>query len=194
VSLRPVLAVGLADLAARLAPHVTPASIGAAPASRFRTGTGSPEGVVTAPVGTTYKDTATGNEWHKMSGTGVTGWRGPIVLSDDPAPGRLGHHPPRLRDHHRQRLHRRANPPHPHRAGVLSMSVIALTRTTVGSGYQRILVPPPTGYRPISTVYFRPLVGASYGYLSVAELTLSGAGLNENFTLTWLTRDPLPVP
>lgn len=84
MSLRPVLAVGLADLAARLAPHVTPASIGAAPASRFRTGTGSPEGVVTAPVGTTYKDTATGNEWHKMSGTGVTGWRGPIVLSDDP--------------------------------------------------------------------------------------------------------------
>lgn len=29
MSLRPVLAVGLADLAARLAPHVTPASIGA---------------------------------------------------------------------------------------------------------------------------------------------------------------------
>lgn len=57
---------------------LAPAEIGAVPASRFRTGTGSPEGVVTAPVGTTYTDTAAttgGVEWTKWTGTGNTGWR-----------------------------------------------------------------------------------------------------------------------
>ena len=41
------------------------------------TGTGSPEGVVTAPVGTYYTDTAITNgalRWAKKSGTGNTGW------------------------------------------------------------------------------------------------------------------------
>ena len=41
------------------------------------TGTGSPEGVVTAPVGSTYIDTAatTGAvKWIKATGTGNTGW------------------------------------------------------------------------------------------------------------------------
>lgn len=56
---------------------ITPADIGAAPASRFLTGTGSPEGILAAPVGTEYVDTvaATGAwRWLKKSGTGVTGW------------------------------------------------------------------------------------------------------------------------
>ena len=42
------------------------------------TGTGSPEGVVTAAVGTYYTDTAITNgavEWTKMSGSGNTGWK-----------------------------------------------------------------------------------------------------------------------
>lgn len=37
-------------------------------------GTGSPEGVVTASPGTTYYDTASGSFWVKGSGTGNTGW------------------------------------------------------------------------------------------------------------------------
>lgn len=43
-----------------------------------RDGTGSPEGVVTAPVGTIYRDTAATNGailWIKASGSGNTGWR-----------------------------------------------------------------------------------------------------------------------
>ena len=43
-------------------------------------GTGSPEGVVTAAVGTYYTDTAITNgamRWVKMSGTGNTGWKCP---------------------------------------------------------------------------------------------------------------------
>lgn len=37
-------------------------------------GTGSPEGVVTAPPGTTYFDTAGDGLWIKESGAGNTGW------------------------------------------------------------------------------------------------------------------------
>lgn len=45
---------------------------------RTLSGTGSPEGTVTAPVGSIYRqsDGAIGNqEWRKTSGTGTTGWR-----------------------------------------------------------------------------------------------------------------------
>ena len=55
---------------------VTKGSIG----SGDLTGTGSPEGVITAPVGTYYTDTAITNgamRWVKMSGTGNTGWKCP---------------------------------------------------------------------------------------------------------------------
>lgn len=47
------------------------------------TGTGFPEGVVTAPVGAEYVDTAATNgavKWIKTSGTGNTGWR--VVYGD----------------------------------------------------------------------------------------------------------------
>lgn len=43
-----------------------------------RTGTGSPEGQISAPVGSVYTDTAATNgsvRWIKASGTGATGWR-----------------------------------------------------------------------------------------------------------------------
>ena len=46
-------------------------------------GTGSPEGAVTAPVGSTYTDSAATNGavlWIKASGTGNTGWR--VTLGD----------------------------------------------------------------------------------------------------------------
>lgn len=39
-----------------------------------QSGTGSPQGVVTAPPGTTYYDTAAQAFWVKGSGTGNTGW------------------------------------------------------------------------------------------------------------------------
>ena len=45
---------------------------------REQYGTGSPEGVVTAPVGTYYTDTAITNgamRWAKKTGTGNTGWQ-----------------------------------------------------------------------------------------------------------------------
>lgn len=47
------------------------------------TGTGMPEGVITAPIGTEYIDTAATNgavKWVKASGTGSTGWK--VVYGD----------------------------------------------------------------------------------------------------------------
>lgn len=41
-------------------------------------GTGSPEGVITAPVGTEYVDTAAGVKYIKTSGSGNTGWLQPL--------------------------------------------------------------------------------------------------------------------
>src|SRR5690606_3517577 len=49
-----------------------------APLDAGRSGTGSPEGVVAAPVGTMYRDLAGTNGavlWVKASGTGSTGWK-----------------------------------------------------------------------------------------------------------------------
>ena len=40
----------------------------------FTFGSGSPEGVVTAPVGATYADTTNGIGWRKKTGSGNTGW------------------------------------------------------------------------------------------------------------------------
>ena len=37
-------------------------------------GVGSPEGVATASPGQTYTRTDTGGFWHKVTGTGNTGW------------------------------------------------------------------------------------------------------------------------
>lgn len=51
--------------------------------SRRRIGTGSPEGVVTAPVGTEWTDIAATNgaiKWVKSTGTGSTGWT--VVVGD----------------------------------------------------------------------------------------------------------------
>lgn len=63
-----------------------PADIGAVPATRFLTGAGSPNGAVSAPVGTEYTDTAATNgarKWYKGAGTGDTGW---VVLVGDTGP------------------------------------------------------------------------------------------------------------
>lgn len=42
--------------------------------TRIITGTGSPEGVETAPIGSWYTDTSNGDWYRKLSGTGNTGW------------------------------------------------------------------------------------------------------------------------
>lgn len=42
--------------------------------SASNTGSGSPEGVVTASPGGTYFDTSADSLWYKKTGTGNTGW------------------------------------------------------------------------------------------------------------------------
>lgn len=41
---------------------------------RIMASSGIPEGVVAAPVGSEWTDTATGIKYAKMAGTGTTGW------------------------------------------------------------------------------------------------------------------------
>ena len=63
-------------------PQGDPGPAGSPTAFELR-GTGFPEGVVTAPVGTYYTDTAATNgaiRWVKASGTGNTGWK--VVYGD----------------------------------------------------------------------------------------------------------------
>lgn len=48
---------------------------------RHQTGSGSPEGVVTAPVNSQYIDITTGLKWRKASGSGNTGWTVEISLT-----------------------------------------------------------------------------------------------------------------
>lgn len=38
-------------------------------------GTGSPEGAVTASPGSVYTDVSNGSFWNKVTGTGTTGWQ-----------------------------------------------------------------------------------------------------------------------
>ena len=60
-----------------------PQGIAGSPTAYELRGTGSPEGVVTAPVGTYYTDTAITNgamRWAKKTGTGNTGWT--VVYGD----------------------------------------------------------------------------------------------------------------
>lgn len=45
-----------------------------APGGSGESGVGSPEGVVSAPPGTTYLDTSSNSFWVKASGVGNTGW------------------------------------------------------------------------------------------------------------------------
>lgn len=50
------------------------ASTGSGPGTGTFSGTGSPEGVVTASPGSTYLQTESGSFWMKQTGTGNTGW------------------------------------------------------------------------------------------------------------------------
>lgn len=50
-------------------------------------GSGSPEGAVTAPIGSTYRNTTNGTIWRKTSGSGNTGWTQMDLGSADPTLG-----------------------------------------------------------------------------------------------------------
>ena len=77
------------------------------------------------------------------------------------------------------RLHRTGN--------TVYLTAIGVTRNLPGSGYQNV-ANLPVGFRPVSPFYFRTLVGTAFGYVTTA-LMISGASVNENFSVSYLTSD-----
>lgn len=70
--------LGPGDKASMFVSEIYAPKIGLGVTRFWTSGTGSPEGVVTADVGSRYTDTAATNgavEWIKASGTGNTGWK-----------------------------------------------------------------------------------------------------------------------
>jgi len=156
----------------------------------YRTGTGFPEGVTTAPVGSRYIDTAATNgaiEWIKASGTGSTGWK--VVYGDTGVRNLTslllngctvldGGHPSVIRIG--RTVHFTANASQP--SGWVS-------------GTPMIVV--PTGFRPIaSTAVYLPdgYSNATAFFLEVnGDLKVFGGANGRRASWVWLTDDAWPT-
>ena len=75
---------------------------------------------------------------------------------------------------------------------VVTFAAASVTRSSVGVGYNRVY-DIPLGFRPVTAAYFRTLVGSAFGFAAGAEVTVSGASLNESFSAAWITRDDWPT-
>lgn len=156
-------------------------------------GTGSPEGNITAPVGTIYTDTAAtagAIRWIKTSGTGNTGWEvergntGPRVITHNGVGGTL-------------RIHRIEN-----------TVTFGLNEIILEGRAAFILFAVPYGFRPIERI---SLVTHNPHWLDVPSVWGSYNGLASNFswlrkmdgsydrpavptsgTVTFFTNDPWP--
>ena len=158
---------------------------------RVMSGTGSPEGVVTAPVGSTWTDTAatTGAiQWIKATGTGNTGW---VVQYGDTGQRNLAAETMsngwaiasstfRLR-----------------RIGSLVALSIAVTKTSATTDVVYTL---PTGFLPVSSIY-AVSTSATDDY---ADASVSSGGLvilsrtymnvaTHYLSMTWQTSDAWPT-
>ena len=165
-------------------------------ADNIKRGTGFPEGVVTANVGTVYIDTAITNgasSWVKKSGTGSTGW---WILegdtgwrSNDPAnswflngatPGADGDLGTRFR-----------------REGNVVHCVLCLTTPsgwTNGTDFLAV----PNGFRTPNNAKYMPGGYAAAGTMSVysngtSMRFYSGVVSSARFQWTWITNDPWPT-
>ena len=155
------------------------------------TGTGFPEGVVTAPPGTQYIDTAGTNGawvWTKTSGVGNTGWTvtvGDTGWRSDPSVGVGFQATPGV-------WYRRTN----------SAVQLRARGTLKGGGYNFLLISFPVGFRP--TAWNPPQIqvvqsNVSWGwYILSADFTVravsaSAAGQTWDIILNETTSDPWPT-
>jgi len=164
-----------------------------------RQGVGFPEGVVSAPVGTRYTDTAATNgavEWIKATGTGNTGWK--VVYGDTGSrnvtadivaqtpgfqQGGMGG----------ARIQRVGNQ-------------VTLVIPQFGCSTSGLLYTVPTGYRATSATnnaqYAFPVMRNNAAvaqlqigqYSGLASVTLGGTvSIYAHATMTWVTNDPWPA-
>ena len=169
-------------------------------ADNIKRGTGSPEGVVTAPVGTYYTDTAITNgamRWAKKAGTGNTGWQ---VVDGDTG---------------RRDVASLLNPTH----WTATPNILCVRRVgnlvtceaspsspgaVVVSGSTTSLFDMPLGFRP-KTTSMAAARNASSGFVGTFEATNYGTyetrirvgtavpGQGWQFTLVYFTNDPWPT-
>lgn len=159
------------------------------------TGNGFPEGVVTAPVGTSYVDLSATNgaiRWIKASGTGNTGWK--VVYGDtgfrrnDPAaswflngatPGADADVGTRFR-----RIGSRVQ---------LMVCVTTPAGWTNGSKFLTI----PSGFRPTGIRYLHGGYVNSYAVTAATDVSglefWSGVIANARYLYTWFTDDQWPA-
>lgn len=136
-------------------------------------GTGSPEGKVTAPVGSTYTDTAATNgaiRWVKTSGTGSTGWvveygdTGWHDITESLEPGKLskgtgGY----IRTRRTERY--------------IEYAFNDLTVVSIGN-----LFPTPTGFRAVNGQSANAFIGTGYYYVSRFWLAIGGIPVGQNLS------------
>jgi Pectate lyase superfamily protein len=159
--------------------------------SRFVSGTGTPEGIVSAPVGTTYIDTAvtTGAVmWLKVSGTGATGWQvhhGDTGRRDVKALLTMTNQLPYSELVYLRRVG----------ATVMFTAGFKLQATAPPSPVQIITL--PAGFRPQAALTYGP---RSYANLQVVwrgtgriDIYAGSPGLIDRVSNTFLTNDPWPA-
>jgi len=158
---------------------------------RVMSGTGSPEGVVTAPVGSMWLDTAatTGAiRWIKASGTGNTGW---VVEYGDT--GRRSMNAAALSSDADYTI----NSCYVQRVGKV---VEFFAEVVVGAGYSTgdVLWTVQTGFRPSLSTYgvltsYTPTTGILARYNGVNLLIYSATATTHRLRGTWLTNDAWPT-
>jgi len=156
-------------------------------ASPTISGTGSPEGVVTAPVGTEYIDSAVTNgamRWAKKTGTGNTGWQcveGDTGWRDVTATTSSAFES-------EPSLIRRAN-------NVVSI----ITALVVPYPYVAPLIGPlfSDGFRPRATYYLPPSYSGGGKVVAIPSglrvYTIEGTGAVERVSQLWFTDEPWPT-
>lgn len=177
----------LDDTCAFVADGLYAPRVGFSPTRAWTSGTGSPEGVVTAAVGSRYTDTAATNgavEWIKATGSGNTGWKvayGDTGWRDIAVSGAvagfsvLG-----------ARIRRVGN--------TVSIANLILRRDDgLATGADAFNV--PTGFQPDQVYHARSYSGfpfyVAYDKVHPSEF-ISGAAF-DYYTLTYLTNDAWPT-
>ena len=177
---------GLGDKAALSASEIYAPRIGLSASRCLTSGTGSPEGVVTAAVGSRYTDTAATNgavEWIKATGSGNTGWK--VAYGDT---GR------RNVDALLENGATALDGVRLSRAGNMVELWLSVTSPSWTSAHRLMQI--PSGFRPPETLYLpppyatlTPAILLGYGDLHVYK----GTPLGDRWLLHWRTEDAWPT-
>ena len=155
------------------------------PTGNVLTGTGSPEGVVTANVGTLYSDTAStlgASVWRKASGTGNTWW---VVIDGDTGERNVS------ADLISPFVSNGSSSCWLARIGA---QVTLLIQTTANTAASSAVINLPVGFRPTkSQVYVAAHAGVSAVVSTAGGVSPAAAASSLRWSIGWTTRDAWPT-